>query len=74
MICSTGGNEMDDLRATDDISRNDGIQSETSGRIAAAEKVIRVTAATVVFGIPLLIGTVALIGCGIHSACKRLRK
>jgi len=45
-----------------------------SGKLAAAGKVFRVAAAVTVFGIPLLVGTVAVIGYGVHEAYKALKR
>lgn len=46
---------------------------EESGKLATAAKVFRAATAIVVFGIPLLVGTVAVVGYGAHEVYKRLR-
>ncbi len=48
-----------------------GGQREGSGRLTAA-KAFRAVSAIVVFGIPLLAGTAALVGCGLHRVYKRI--
>ena len=47
-------------------------QVKGSKRIATATKTIRAITAIVVFGIPLVTGTVTLLGYGIYEAYKRM--
>ena len=47
-------------------------QREGSKRIATVTKAIRSVTAIVVFGIPLVTGTVTLLGYGIYEAYKRM--
>jgi hypothetical protein len=43
-----------------------------SGKISTAAKAFRAITAIVVFGVPLVAGTAALIGYGVHKAYKRI--
>jgi hypothetical protein len=47
-------------------------QGKGSKKIATAIKTIRAITAIVVFGIPLVTGTVTLLGYGIYEAYKRM--
>jgi hypothetical protein len=49
-----------------------GGQGKGSGVIAAATKAIRAVTAIVVFGVPLVAGTAALLGYGVYKTFKRL--
>jgi hypothetical protein len=57
-----------------DPGRRGGVGKEESRKVTTTEKLIRTTFAVVTFGIPLLIGTVGLVGFGILKACKRRQK
>jgi hypothetical protein len=48
-----------------------GGQGKGSGIIATATKAIRAVTAIVVFGVPLVAGTAALLGYGIYKTFKR---
>jgi hypothetical protein len=43
-----------------------------SGKISTAAKAFRAITAIAVFGVPLVAGTAALIGYGVHKAYKRI--
>ncbi|HBA54939.1 MAG TPA: hypothetical protein DCZ04_10950 [Syntrophorhabdus aromaticivorans] len=47
---------------------------KTPGRISTAEKVFRAATALVVFGIPLVAGTAALLGYGVSKAYRRITR
>ncbi len=47
-------------------------QEKRSKKLATAAKAIRAITAIVVFGIPLVTGTVALLGYGVYKASKRI--
>ena len=47
-------------------------QGKASGKIATAAKAIRAVTAIVVFGVPLITGTVTLLGYGVYKAYKRI--
>ena len=47
-------------------------QGKESKKIATVTKAIRAITAVVIFGIPLVTGTVTLLGYGIHEAYKRM--
>jgi hypothetical protein len=47
-------------------------QGKESGKISTAAKAFRAITAIVVFGVPLVTGTAALIGYGVHKAYKRI--
>jgi len=49
-----------------------GRQEKGSGKISTAAKAFRAITAIVVFGVPLVAGTAALIGYGVHKAYKRI--
>ena len=49
-----------------------GQQGEGSGKISTAAKAFRAITAVVVFGIPLVAGTAALLSYGVHKAYKRI--
>jgi hypothetical protein len=49
-----------------------GRQGKGSGKISTAAKAFRAITAIVVFGVPLVAGTAALIGYGVHKAYKRI--
>jgi hypothetical protein len=49
-------------------------EKERPGGLATAGKVFRVATAVTVFGIPLLVGTAAVIGWGVHGAYKYLTR
>ncbi|MBP1734428.1 MAG: hypothetical protein H6Q53_715 [Deltaproteobacteria bacterium] len=65
----------DDFKTYADSRRSGGPASEQknkSGKITAAAKAFRAMTAVVVFGIPLVAGTAALLSYGIHKAYKRI--
>ncbi|OPY81228.1 MAG: hypothetical protein A4E65_01174 [Syntrophorhabdus sp. PtaU1.Bin153] len=64
----------DDERSAYRISPGDPghTPGERSEKISAAEKVVRATTAIFVFGIPLVAGTVALLGYGVSKAYRRI--
>ena len=47
-------------------------QRKGSGRISTAAKAFRAITAIVVFGVPLVAGTAALLSYGVHKAYKRI--
>jgi hypothetical protein len=47
-------------------------QGKASGKIGTAAKLIRAVTSIVVFGVPLVTGTAALLGYGIYKAYKRI--
>ncbi|OPY71986.1 MAG: hypothetical protein A4E63_01365 [Syntrophorhabdus sp. PtaU1.Bin050] len=47
---------------------------KTSGRISTAEKVFRAATAILVFGVPLIAGTAALLGYGVSKAYRRITR
>lgn len=47
-------------------------QGKESGRTATAARVFRAVTAIVVFGIPFIAGTAALLGYGFYKAYKRM--
>lgn len=49
-----------------------GRQGKGSGKISTAAKAFRAITAIVVFGVPLVAGTAALLSYGIHKAYKRI--
>jgi hypothetical protein len=65
----------DDYKNSEDSCSLDelpGRQGKGSGKISTAAKAFRAITAIVVFGVPLVAGTAALIGYGIHRAFKRI--
>ena len=65
----------DDYKRSGDSHRFDeppSQQGKGSGTITNAAKAFRAISAIVVFGIPLVAGTAALIGYGVHRAFKRI--
>ncbi len=65
----------DDYKSSGDSCSLDelpGRQGKGSGTITAAAKAFRAITAIVIFGIPLVAGTSALIGYGVHRAFKRI--
>jgi hypothetical protein len=65
----------DDFKTYADSQRSGGPASEQknkSGKITTAAKAFRVMTAVVVFGIPLVAGTAALLSYGVHKAYKRI--
>ncbi|OPX93291.1 MAG: hypothetical protein A4E62_00817 [Syntrophorhabdus sp. PtaU1.Bin002] len=58
-------------RRPDDPARTPG---KTSGRISTAEKVFRAATAILVFGVPLVAGTAALLGYGVSKAYRRITR
>lgn len=57
-----------DRRSGKDVDK----EGKVPKKIPAAAKVIRATFAIVVFGVPLITGTAALLGYGVHKAYERL--
>jgi hypothetical protein len=49
-----------------------GRQGKGSGKISTAAKAFRAITAIVVFGVPLVAGTAALLSYGAHKAYKRI--
>ncbi len=49
-----------------------GGQGRASGKLDTAAKAFRAATAIVVFGIPLLTGTAAVLGYGVYRAYKRI--
>jgi hypothetical protein len=47
-----------------------GRQGKGSGKISTAAKAFRAITAIVVFGVPLVVGTTALLSYGVHKAYK----
>jgi hypothetical protein len=47
-------------------------QGKGSGKISTAAKAFRAITAIVVFGVPLVAGTAALLSYGVHKAYKRI--
>ncbi len=47
-------------------------QRKASGKIGTAAKAFRAITAIVVFGVPLVAGTVTLLGYGVYKAYKRI--
>jgi hypothetical protein len=64
----------DDNRSADSrrFGESAGGQGEGSGIIVTATKAIRAVTAIVVFGVPLVAGTAALLGYGVYKTYKRL--
>ena len=65
----------DDYKCSADRHRSDepaNGQGTGSKKIATVTKAIRAITAIVVFGIPLVTGTVTLLGYGIYEAYKRM--
>jgi hypothetical protein len=50
------------------------VPGERSEKTSAAEKVVRAAAAVLVFGIPLVAGTVALLGYGASKVYQRITR
>lgn len=48
-------------------------QTTAAGRTTAAGKLVRVTTALVVFGVPLVAATVAIVGYGLYGTLKILK-
>jgi hypothetical protein len=68
-------NHRDDFKTSADIRTSGGPASEQrnrSGKITTAAKAFRAITAVVVFGIPLVAGTAALLSSGVHKAYKRI--
>jgi hypothetical protein len=67
--------DRDDHRCSADCDRpGEGANGQERGskKIAAAAKLFRAATAVVIFGVPLITGTAALLGYGIHKAYERL--
>ena len=65
----------DDYKSSGDIRGPDepaGRQGKGSGKISTAAKAFRAITAIVVFGVPLVAGTAALLSYGVHKAYKRI--
>jgi hypothetical protein len=54
------------------LDKPPGRQGKESGKIFTAAKAFRAITAIVVFGVPLVAGTAALIGYVVHKAFKRI--
>jgi hypothetical protein len=69
--------DRDGYKCSTDCHRSSGGadgQGKGSKKIATAAKAIRAISAIVVFGVPLVIGTAALVGCGVYTAYKRMTR
>ncbi|HVN25297.1 MAG TPA: hypothetical protein VMT71_15090 [Syntrophorhabdales bacterium] len=55
-------------------SLKQGDTEKEKGKLATVAKAFRAVNAIVVFGIPLLAGTAALLGYGVHKAYKRMTR
>ena len=65
--------DKDDYKWSADCGRSgEAAERKGSKKIAAAARAIRAITAIVVFGIPLVTGTVTLLGYGIYEAYKRV--
>ena len=65
----------DDHKSPGDSRRSGepfGQHGKESGKISTAAKAFRAITAIVVFGVPLVAGTAALISYGVHKAFKRI--
>jgi hypothetical protein len=65
----------DDHKSSEDSRRPrepPGRQGKGSGKISTAAKAFRAITAIVVFGVPLVAGTAALLSYGVHKAYKRI--
>jgi hypothetical protein len=65
----------DDHKSSGDIRWPDepaGRQGKGSGKISTVAKAFRAITAIVVFGVPLVAGTAALLSYGVHKAYKRI--
>ena len=65
----------DDRKSSGDIRGPDepaGRQGKGLGKISTVAKVFRAITAIVVFGVPLVAGTAALLSYGVHKAYKRI--
>lgn len=67
------GNRSDNMRSDNhNISDKSANDQKDSGKIAAAVKTARATSAIIFFGIPVIIGTVSLLGYGASKVYKRI--
>jgi hypothetical protein len=67
--------DRDGYKCSTDCHRSSGGadgQGKGSKKIATAAKVVRAITSIVVFGVPLIAGTTALLGYGIHKAYRRM--